>query len=514
MSTKEQKIRRCIQEYEADVVISVHPLMNDIPLSSCMKISHESNRHLPFFTVVTDLGSGHCTWFEKNVEKMFIASTAIQTLAIERGNVPKNKLVMSGLPIRYEFAFEAERLGDRNSLEGKIYQLQMRGYLDLFRNRNHDDDHVDDDHDGNINTSVDDDSDNSDRKVLLVMGGGEGVGSLSKIVHELYVHCLRSNIRTLILVVCGRNAKLKSSLETFQWESVYEQDLMAASMSIPSTKNFHQSDCLSKKDEKVQQEILLSLPSRNNKCQSKNDQLEFNQAKSIASQVTGMVLSPLKALSSPFTKKQDNKTYTKSKTHTFKIEQPPLPMNNIIEEEKKELSYCDYDNDNQPSTTRSISSSTESSSTSMSSIPSSQPTPSSPLVVVKPLGFVTNMAEYMVAADLLLTKAGPGTIAEAASLGLPVLLTSFLPGQEEGNIDFVIEKKFGEYVPDSNPKLIAKTVCSWLNNPDRMMDMSQHASKAGMPNAAEDIVQCIGKSVLRWKDVGEGEKLCKGELNN
>jgi 1,2-diacylglycerol 3-beta-galactosyltransferase len=48
--------------------------------------------------------------------------------------------------------------------------------------------------------------------------------------------------------------------------------------------------------------------------------------------------------------------------------------------------------------------------------------------MVHPLGFVNNMADYMVAADILVSKAGPGTIAEAACVGLPVLLTSFLPG--------------------------------------------------------------------------------------
>lgn len=108
----------------------------------------------------------------------------------------------------------------------------------------------------------------------------------------------------------------------------------------------------------------------------------------------------------------------------------------------------------------------------------------------------------MVASDLLLTKAGPGTIAEAASLSLPVLLTSFLPGQEEGNVDFVVsEKKFGLYEPDSNPEKIALTVCDWLKDVGKMKDMSDHARRAGMPNAAEDIVKCIGKSVLRWKEL-------------
>jgi hypothetical protein len=42
------------------------------------------------------------------------------------------------------------------------------------------------------------------------------------------------------------------------------------------------------------------------------------------------------------------------------------------------------------------------------------------------LGFVTNMAEYMAASDVLVTKAGPGTIAEAAAVGLPVFLTRYV----------------------------------------------------------------------------------------
>merc|ERR1712038_637010 len=101
--------------------------------------------------------------------------------------------------------------------------------------------------------------------------------------------------------------------------------------------------------------------------------------------------------------------------------------------------------------------------------------------------------------DVLVSKAGPGTIAEAASLGLPVMLTSFLPGQEEGNVDFVIEKKFGEYKSDAEPKFIAEGVASWLQDPDLMIEMSKRAQDAGNPRAAEHIVKQIGKSALRWK---------------
>ena len=49
----------------------------------------------------------------------------------------------------------------------------------------------------------------------------------------------------------------------------------------------------------------------------------------------------------------------------------------------------------------------------------------------------------MAASNLLVTKAGPGTIAEAMILGLPLVLSTFLPGQESGNVPFVVDGGFG-----------------------------------------------------------------------
>ena len=46
------------------------------------------------------------------------------------------------------------------------------------------------------------------------------------------------------------------------------------------------------------------------------------------------------------------------------------------------------------------------------------------------LGFVDNMSDWLRCADVVIAKAGPGTIAEAACCGVPLLLTSHLPGQE------------------------------------------------------------------------------------
>ena len=54
-------------------------------------------------------------------------------------------------------------------------------------------------------------------------------------------------------------------------------------------------------------------------------------------------------------------------------------------------------------------------------------------------GFVDNMEEWMAACDIIITKAGPGTIVESLIMGLPVLLNGFVPCQEAGNVPFVID---------------------------------------------------------------------------
>lgn len=54
-------------------------------------------------------------------------------------------------------------------------------------------------------------------------------------------------------------------------------------------------------------------------------------------------------------------------------------------------------------------------------------------------GFVDNMPDWMTAADTIVTKAGPGTIAESLICNLPVLLNDFVPCQEHGNVPWVID---------------------------------------------------------------------------
>jgi len=117
-------------------------------------------------------------------------------------------------------------------------------------------------------------------------------------------------------------------------------------------------------------------------------------------------------------------------------------------------------------------------------------------IVPKILGFVSNVHEYMSAADCLVTKAGPGSIAEAMIKGLPCLITSFLPGQEEGNVNFIVDAEAGEYVSDADPDRVADRIVLWVSNPDWLQQMSENAKSLARPRAALDIAQRMCESQL------------------
>jgi len=111
-------------------------------------------------------------------------------------------------------------------------------------------------------------------------------------------------------------------------------------------------------------------------------------------------------------------------------------------------------------------------------------------VRVKIRGFTKRMDEWMGASDCIVTKAGPGTIAEACASGLPIMLSDFLPGQEAGNVPFVVDGGFGAY--SKRPEVIAKTVSGWLKDPQHLADMSSKSQDAGRPAATKQIAEDIG----------------------
>ena len=276
-----RRFKKILRGQEPDLVVSVHPMCQHVPLSARTWLEKVLKRPVKFATVVTDLGSAHPMWFDKRVDACFVPT---QRLAKNARYYGVENVVNYGLPLRREFS------------QKRLSKERARRKLGLDRNAS----------------------------TVLVTGGGDGFGSLEKIVDEVAKELAGSNAQ--LVVICGRNEEVRRRLESRTWP--------------------------------VRMEVR---------------------------------------------------------------------------------------------------------------------------------GFVSDMNLYMEASDVLLTKAGPGTIAEAAALGLPVLLTGFLPGQERGNVLWVREKNIGELA--KSPEKAARTVAKWLRDQDALVEMSRNAKAAAKPKATDRIAE-------------------------
>lgn len=116
-------------------------------------------------------------------------------------------------------------------------------------------------------------------------------------------------------------------------------------------------------------------------------------------------------------------------------------------------------------------------------------------VPVTALGYVDRMSDLMEACDLLITKAGPGTIAEASIRGLPMLIYGYIPGQEAANVDHVVDAGAGLFEPRIAP--LAATVARLLTvDGDARESMADKARALGRARATHDIVASILRDVL------------------
>lgn len=104
-------------------------------------------------------------------------------------------------------------------------------------------------------------------------------------------------------------------------------------------------------------------------------------------------------------------------------------------------------------------------------------------------GFVREMPDFMRAADILVTKAGPGTISEALNAGLPMILYSRLPGQEDGNVDYVISEGVGVWAPKTS--YIVSALRAWITHPRQLQLAAEACLQAARPQAAREIARLL-----------------------
>jgi UDP-N-acetylglucosamine:LPS N-acetylglucosamine transferase len=95
----------------------------------------------------------------------------------------------------------------------------------------------------------------------------------------------------------------------------------------------------------------------------------------------------------------------------------------------------------------------------------------------------------MWASDLLVTKAGPNSIAEGMQCGLPLVLTGGIFGQETANMRFVEENRLG--IVATTPDEVVKAVQRILEDPTTIAAIKAAIDRVHPPHAAHNIAQLI-----------------------
>jgi 1,2-diacylglycerol 3-beta-galactosyltransferase len=273
--------KKLVRENKCDLIVSVHPFANSPVLRAIQ------NDHQNFITVVTDMVSTHAFWYDNRANLVVVPTAEAKERGICYGVDPE-KIHVIGLPVAERFCHPPS--------DKKIVRKELNWSEDL--------------------------------PVILLVGGGEGMGPLEKIAHAIN----DSGLKASMAIVCGRNAKLKTTLETYHWQ-------------IP--------------------------------------------------------------------------------THIY--------------------------------------------------------------------GFTRDMPNFMAAADILVTKAGPGTISEALIAGLPIIIYSRLPGQEDGNVFYVVNQKAGVWAP--HPERVVAAIQEWILDPPKRQKAVEACLAIAKPDAAVKIAGIIAEQV-------------------
>lgn len=109
------------------------------------------------------------------------------------------------------------------------------------------------------------------------------------------------------------------------------------------------------------------------------------------------------------------------------------------------------------------------------------------------LGYTKDVNKIMQASDLLLTKPGGLTIAEALICELPMAIISKLPGQEVRNIEFLIKHNLAiDLVDDKN---YVSSIKLLIESDSKLNSMKKNCQKFSKPNSTEDTYNLLKELV-------------------
>lgn len=98
--------------------------------------------------------------------------------------------------------------------------------------------------------------------------------------------------------------------------------------------------------------------------------------------------------------------------------------------------------------------------------------------------FISNVADYMSVADLIITKPGGLTVSESLASGLPLAIFSAYPGQEKDNAEYLVRHNLAINLDRKNG---AQQIHDLLSHPEKLEQMKENCKKHFKDRSAEHI---------------------------
>jgi processive 1,2-diacylglycerol beta-glucosyltransferase len=108
---------------------------------------------------------------------------------------------------------------------------------------------------------------------------------------------------------------------------------------------------------------------------------------------------------------------------------------------------------------------------------------------LKVFGYVSNIDEFMSVSDLIITKPGGITVTEALAKELPIIVTWNLPGQEERNMEFILNNGIGMVA--TSPNSLISCINLLKDDSERYQTICKNMARLRKPHASEDIANFI-----------------------
>ena len=108
---------------------------------------------------------------------------------------------------------------------------------------------------------------------------------------------------------------------------------------------------------------------------------------------------------------------------------------------------------------------------------------------IKVLEYTNKVPELMSISSFVITKPGGLTSTESLTAHLPMIIINPIPGQEEENAEFLVEKGVGLWIKKNDN--VARVLKNLYRDPQKLPLMKENTYSLSRPNSTEEICKTL-----------------------